>query len=107
MSDIDMPPLDSHAQAQALADALTARGFVTQVYKSRGHYLHPFVWVFSEKSECAEYIYCALDNDGQLYFWYATTLVRITAAVEVSSAADTIAAGLAPRKVRLIPVRAI
>jgi hypothetical protein len=104
--DIDMGPLDAHTQADALKDALMARGLIAEVHKSRGHYLHPFLWVFSEKSECAEFVYTAPDNDGQLYFWYSITLERIVSAAEVSKAADMIAATLAPPKVRLIPVRA-
>lgn len=102
-----MEVLDPHGQAYALKEALIARGLVVEVYDRRGHYLHPLLWVFSEQTECVEYLYVAPDNDGQLYFWFAITLERICHAGEVSGAADIIVKALKPPTVRVIPVRVV
>ena len=84
----------AHAQADALAKALAARGFVTVVYKTGGHLSHPCVEVTSGRwrlVEITEFIYLA-PEDGAWWFWWSwDELERIVPVGEVSEAVNKIA----------------
>lgn len=77
--------------ALALAGELEAKGLRTAVLRSGGHQSYPCVWVLNERTECAEFVYVAPnDNDG-LYFIYADTLEPIAPAEYIDAAAEMIA----------------
>lgn len=82
-------------QAQALAERLTRKGLVTTVYKSGGHQLHPCVRVASSPSPYAavvEYIYVA--PDGELWWFWWSSLEPIEPVTEVEAAAERIVSAL-------------
>jgi hypothetical protein len=102
----DIEVLDPHAQADALAVALSARGLVTAVYKKFAHQLNPVIWCFSEQTEYAEFIYVATDKESVWRFWWSEGLDPIASAEEVSFAADEITRRIHV-SLRLVEVRAI
>ena len=84
----------AHVQADALANMLAAKGFVTVVYKTGGHQQHPCVKVTSGRwrlVQITEFIYAA-PEDGAWWFWWSwESLERIVPVGEVSVAVDKIA----------------
>lgn len=88
-------------QAKALAYALNALGYSTQVWKSRDFQLHPCIVVHCGPTRHiqnhAEYIYAAPDpHDGDWFFWRVSpqdsiTMEKVAALSQVSNAADLIA----------------
>jgi hypothetical protein len=113
----ELEVLDPHAQADALAVALSAQGFVVSVYKSGGHQLHPCVEVGSGRwrlVETKDYVYVVPDDAGRHWFWWfrSWSPERIAPAEEVSFAADVIGRviGQIPRRTvarRTTTIRAV
>ena len=86
---------EAHVQADALAKALAAKGFVTVVHKTGGHLSNPCVGVTSGRwrlVEISEFIYVAPGEDGAWWFWWSwESLERIVPVGEVSQAVEKIA----------------
>ena len=82
-------------QAEALAAALTRKGFTTTVFKTGGHAAHPCVRVTSGRNQhlaLTEFIYAAPEDDGEgeWWFWWSS-LDRIARLGDIGIAADSIA----------------
>lgn len=87
--------LSPRAQADALADALSVRGFVTTVFKAGAHLLHPCIVVsYGPRQQAAEYIYAAPDG-GPWRFWWSS-LEPIAPISQIREAAEEITRVLAP-----------
>ena len=87
--------LNPHVQADALADALAGKGFITTVLKTGGHRMHPCVRVsWGLHQRAAEYIYAAPDGGAWRFWW--SRLEPIAPIRQVRHTADEIARVLAP-----------
>jgi hypothetical protein len=87
----------AHEAADALADALSGKGFITQLHNLSGHVNFPCVEVSTARwqlVDITEYIYVARNQQNLWWFWWSS-LGPIAPATEVSEAAETIARALA------------